>query len=127
MNNNYRTRLSNVGITTDESGKVTGRPDKNQQKTFKASYKKAEEKLGRDKSQGRSNERNGASQAFLRALGTPDAGPNPIPDFDPAAPIGFVCGIQEPPWLYKKVLGLSGHTMLIDSNCDQPRAAIFHM
>ena len=115
--------MSNVGIEVDKDGKVIKRPRKEDLKKFRSSYKKAQAQLAKDKP---SLGTGPASQAFFRALGSPDASPARMPSFDPAAPIGFVCGIQEPPWLHKRVIGLSGHTMLLDHTCDQPRAALFY-
>ena len=47
--NNYVARLSNVGIEVDRDGKVIKRPRKEDLKKFKASYKKAQAQLARDK------------------------------------------------------------------------------
>ena len=37
--NNYRKRLKNIGIETNDNGDVLSRPTGNQQKKFRASYK----------------------------------------------------------------------------------------
>merc|ERR1712029_694771 len=47
-------------------------------------------------------------------------------EMDPRAPGGFIVGIQEPHFKFKKIPGLRGHKLLIDSNHEEPRAAIYY-
>ena len=41
-------------------------------------------------------------------------------------PFAFICGLQEPYVNFKKIPGLKSHSLLIDTEVEKPRAAIFH-
>ena len=65
---NYRQRLRNVGVTVNHLDEVIASPDEGQRRQFKASYKKEQAKLARQRQDLPPSQTGAASQAFVRAL-----------------------------------------------------------
>ena len=124
MEDNYLKRMENVGIQVGSDGSVLHRPSEEERQKYKASYRRSQAQLGRQTTRGTDPAGTGqASQAYLRALGARhatglpprDSNNNgnrqsegepeklPIPEFNQAKPAGFICALQEPPWIHKKV------------------------
>ena len=140
MTDGYKRRLKNVGIIVDDHDRITYKPNEVERRKYKASYKKAQAKLAKENLKNASQmeviqraarnkpKQNISIPTSLRAMSQKYAigEEGSIPTLDPSKPFAFICGLQEPYFNYKKVPGLKGHTMIIDSSVEQPRAAIFH-
>ena len=148
MDDNYAERLKNVGILIDDHDNIVSRPDPGDAKKYRASYRKDMNKLAKTKKEKAAQ----VHDRFVRAMGgmsqvsaagipsstdssgsTPSSAPQVLPEptfeaakADSRAPTAFVVGIQEPHFLYKKIPGLKGHNLLIDTKADNPRAALFY-
>ena len=125
---NYKLRMQGIGCEINDHDEVISRPKAKDKHLYKASYKKMQARIASQNLGGGDPAENQFRQsaAKLRALSQKIEKEKVIPSLDPSRPFGFVCGIQEPYFHYKKIPGLKGHTVLIDASVAAPRAAIFH-
>ena len=144
MDDNYAQRLKNVGIIVDDYDNVLSRPSQEERKQYKATYKKAQAKLAKEKrekykkiqgsfmkaaediSTSSSDASHKTTQNSQNSIPQNNINNLSIEEQDPRSPAAFVIGIQEPHFLHKKIPGLRGHKLLIDLKDESPRTAIYY-